>query len=136
MDIYCTNCQGKNEEIGEFYREWTGKGYSNEYMLLNTEHYVARDRDEDSKIVGCIQLTVIPDPFFQRRWGLIENVFVLPEYRKKGIAKKLMRHGETQAQGFGCAFLKLTSRKTEGIALYRSLGYEEGSSFRKELELS
>ena len=48
---------------------------------------------------------------------------------------KLMKFVEEQACIFGCEFIKLTSRKDEGKALYRSLGYMEGSSFRKDLSV-
>jgi len=92
---------------------------------------VAKDNE---KIIGAAQLIVIDDPFWNRRWGLIENVFVKKEYRRQGIGKGLMKQLENQAIALGCKFVKLTTRKKEGIELYRSIGYEEGSSFRKELQ--
>lgn len=132
MEIYYTACID-NKEMGSLYQEWTGRAYSDEYMLWNSSFCVARDKDAGSKVVGCIQLIVISDPFFQRTWGLIENVFVTEKYRRRGIGKGLMKFMETRAQMFGCEFIKLTTRKPSGVEMYRSLGYEEATSFRKQL---
>lgn len=122
-------------EIGELYREWSGKGYSDKLLLWNSYFMGARDRDNGGKLVGCVQSIMIDDPFWGRRWCLVENVFVLPEYRNRGIAKGLMEKVEMFAKVFECQFIKLTSGfgKVEGHALYKSMGYEEGSSFKKAL---
>jgi len=120
-----------HSEAGKLFKEWTKKepDFDN-YILLNSFFFGAY---KDDRIVGVAQLIIIDDPFWNRRWGLIENVFVKKEYRRQGIGKGLMKQLENQAISLGCSFVKLTSRKEEGIELYRSIGYEEGSSFRKEL---
>jgi len=125
--IYCTTWDNI-ADVRELYKEWAGN-----YPLdtwKNSILVVAKDND---KIVGGAQLIVISDPIWARNWGLIENVYVLKEYRSHGAGEKLMKVLESQASFLGCKFIKLTSRKDEGKRLYRSLGYEEGSSFRKEL---
>ena len=119
----------KFEDVAELYKEWTEKELT-ETVQLNAHLVIARDGET---IIGAAQLLVIDDPVWGRRWGLVENVYVKEGYRKKGIGSDLMSAIETQAIGLGCKFIKLTSRKKEGKALYRSLGYEEGSSFRMEL---
>jgi len=116
--------------LGEFYKEWTGKGYDVKFMVGDCHDVIA---EEDGKIVGALQLRIISDPLFNRNWGLIENVYVTPSARRIGIASAIMNYAENQAKVFDCEFIKLTSRKDEGKALYRSLGYVEGSSFRKDL---
>ena len=122
---YCSNIQDLN-----LYKEWTGKDLNHDHILWNSFSIVAKD---NGNIVGAAQLIVIDDPFWDRRWGLVENVFVKKEYRRKGIGSELMKQLENQALAMGCSFVKLTTRKEEGRELYRSLGYEEGSSFRREL---
>ena len=115
----------------KLYKEWTRKELNLDRILWNSYLVVAKDNE---KIIGAAQLIVIDDPFWNRRWGLIENVFVKKENRRQEIGKGLMKQLENQAIALGCKFVKLTTRKKEGIELYRSIGYEEGSSFRKELQ--
>jgi len=116
--------------LGEFYREWTDHGYDASLIQHDCDNVIARI---DSRIVGALQLIVIRDPYFNRKWGLVENVYVTPSARGLGVATQLMQTAEMSASLLGCEFIKLTSRKDDGKALYRSLGYEESSSFRKEL---
>ena len=127
--IYCT-AHDKLDDLAELYKEWTDKDYDSRHTLWNSFFVVARDTDT-KKIVGATQYIVIDDPFWNRRYALVENVFVKLEYRKQGVGKLLMDFTEKQVHSLGCVFLKLTTRKDEGRALYRSLGYEEGSSFYK-----
>jgi len=133
MDIYITTCHN-NYELGEFLKEWTGKPYTADTHIipLNQTYLVARDRDDNNKIVGCACYIMTGDPFFGRSWALIENVYVTPKYRRQKIARDIMRTIEHNVfAGSDCEFLKLTTRKALGKELYRSLGYEEGSSFYK-----
>lgn len=129
MSIYCT-AHDKGGDIAELYKGWTGKSPDQRRVLWNSYFVVAIDTETGLK-VGATQYILLDDPFWGRRFALVENVYVVPEYRKRGVGKMLMQFTETQVRMFGCAFLKLTTRKDEGRALYRSLGYEEGSSFYK-----
>ena len=128
--IYYTSCNDI-QDLNNLYKEWVGKDLSHSHILWNSFFVVAKDND---KIIGAAQLIVIDDPFWDKRWGLIENVFVKKEYRRQGIGMVLMKQSENQAIAIGCSFVKLTTRKKEGKELYRSIGYEEGSSFRKGLQ--
>ncbi len=114
------------EKLGKLYQNWTGKGYGYNFIPWNTHWFVAV---EDGEYIGGTQLIIVDDPLFQRRWGLIENVFVLEKYQKQGIGRKLMDKVFNSAFVFGCEFVKLTTRKGAGKALYRSMNMEEGSSF-------
>ena len=117
-------------ELGEFYKSWTGKSYNEQYDLVNAHCIITRD---DNKIVGALVLVVMSDPFFNRRWGLLEDVYVIPEYRRKGVATRLMGEAESVAKSLGCGFVKLTSYKLEGQALYEALGYDIGKAYGKGL---
>lgn len=118
-------------KIGELLKEWTGKE-PDDRILLNSLFVVAQ---EDGDLIGCTQLIIIDDPFWNRCWGLVENVYVKKGHRGKGIAKELMETVEAQAFMMGCKFIKLTSAldKVAGHALYKTLGYVEGLSFKKKL---
>lgn len=133
MDIYITTCHDDNE-LGEFLKEWTGRPYRFETNVIpvNQTYMVARDRDNSNKIVGCAGYIIMSDQFFGRCWALVENVYVTNDYRKTKIATNLMRIIESIVfNDSTCDFLKLTTRKDVGKEFYRSLGYEEGSSFYK-----
>ena len=133
MDVYITTCHN-DDELGEFLKEWTGKSYQLETRVLpyGQTYLVGRDRDADNKIVGCAGYYLIGDPFWNRSWCLVENVFVTPSYRNQGIAKKIMEEIELLVFNDSlCEFIKLTTRKDLGKKLYRGLGYEEGCSFYK-----
>lgn len=123
------------EKIGELYKGWTGKDIKIISPLINSFFGVAK-LEKTNGIVGAAQLIVIDDPFWNRSWGLVENVYVKEEYRDKGVAKQLMKYIEDLAFCLGCNYIKLTSSfgKIEGHKLYKSLGYIEGSSFKKVCE--
>ncbi len=55
----------------------------------------------------------------------IKRVYVCPEYRRKGVAKKLMETIELHAARSGCHRAVLeTAKATEGaLAFYRAVGY-------------
>lgn len=127
--IYCT-AWDKLEDTAELYEEWVGHKPKFKGTSANSYLVVARD---NNKIVGALQLFVIDDQIWDRKWALVENVKVADKYKRKGVGCMLMKFAEQQASIYDCSFIKLTSRKQEGKALYRALGYEEGSSFRKEL---
>ena len=141
--IYCTTWDWKagitdSQGIVDLYKQWTGEERTPE-NIFNKKTIIAKVANMGGistldRIVGVAELIVIDDWVWHRRWGLVENVYVHKQYRRQGIGSQLMKHVESQAMALGCEFIKLTSRKEEGKALYRSLGYEEGSYFRKELK--
>lgn len=130
--ILITSGEPYLKEIAGLLAEWTGRNKYPHNYVRDSLFIVARDTDRD-KLVGVVELIIIDDPYWIRKWGLVENVYVSENYRRNGIAKDIMHQIEILAMGVGCAFLKLTTRKEEGKALYRSLGYEEGSSFYRDL---
>jgi spore coat polysaccharide biosynthesis protein SpsF len=141
--IYCTSGGNLPIEFVRIYEEWTGRMPEIKTPLVNSFLVIAKVDDEDgkktgdwseyNKIVGAAQYIIIDDPVWRRRWALVENVYVAQNYRRQGVGTKLMKFVEDQAYLFGCDFIKLTSRKEAGKALYRSLDYEEGSSFYKKI---
>ncbi len=122
-------------ECVELYKEWTGQDAKFEGVAVDTHLVVAIDTDTGKK-VGAAQWTVINDQFWNCQWALVENVYVAKVYRQRGVARDLMKFIEDVSPQFGCEFIKLTSGydKIEAHALYRSLGYKEGFSFKKDLK--
>ena len=121
------------KELTSLYNEWSGKGIKQDYMLYNNVIIMAKD---DGVVVGAAFLIIIDDPVWDRKWGLVENIYVKKSYRNNGVAKQLMKYLEVQAEAFGCQFIKLTSGYDKQIAhkLYEALGYKDGKSFKKVLQ--
>ena len=80
----------------------------------------------------CQELFGTCQPFM-----VIEDVVVLNEYRRQGIAKQLLIKIEEEAQKAGCTMILFVSSKHRKGAhkLYESLGYgiDEVNGYRKRL---
>lgn len=83
------------------------------------------------KVVGYAGLLVAADE------GYITNVAVFPEYRRQGVAAKLLKVFCDFAAGRQLAFLTLEVRpsNTAAIALYQSLGFTERGRRRNYYDL-
>jgi ribosomal protein S18 acetylase RimI-like enzyme len=81
--------------------------------------------EEDGKIVGNVSLI----PFIMRnnRYYLIANVAVNPDYRRRGIARKLTLQAVDHARRRSAprAWLHVRENNEAAIHLYRSLGFQE-----------
>jgi len=62
-----------------------------------------------------------------RTWGScceLQQLWVEPDHRRRGIGARLVREFERRAQGRGCRTFYLETFSFQAPALYRSLGYE------------
>ena len=77
--------------------------------------------DENGTVLGYAGLLVMLDE------GYITNVAVFPEYRRLGVAAKIIEVYMNFAAANNLAFLTLEVRPSNGaaIALYRRFGFEE-----------
>ena len=87
-----------------------------------TRLYVAR---ENGCIVGCASLCVYEVP--SSRKGIVEDVVVSKEYRRRHIGKMLLKHIMTVVEALKPIELQLTSRPSRAAAnlLYQSLGFKK-----------
>lgn len=81
--------------------------------------------EEDNRLIG--NLTVIPFAVRKRRYFLIANVAVHPDYRRRGIARRLTEQGLEHARQRGASAVWLHVRQENEAAarLYRSLDFVE-----------
>ena len=91
---------------------------------------VAQDGDTD-KVIGYAGLLVVADE------GYINNVAVFPEYRRQGVAAKLLAVFENFARGNHLAFLTLEVRPSNAaaIALYESFGFRQAGRRKNYYDL-
>ncbi|EJG0781649.1 GNAT family N-acetyltransferase [Vibrio parahaemolyticus] len=82
----------------------------------------------DGYEVGLLSLELGRHPSDQ---GFIYEVYLLPEFRSKGVGEKLMIHAESQARTLGCKSVRLEARAFDNtietqwlISWYRKQGFE------------
>lgn len=80
----------------------------------------------DQEIVGSVMVYYDPDDQRnEEKIGFTEHVFVLPSWRRRGIAKYLLREGlrYLKMRGLAEAELEVVSDNRRALAVYESLGY-------------
>ena len=74
---------------------------------------------EDGRLVGCCSISVTFNTFCYGQCGVFEDFYILPAYRHRGIARRLVRYAFAQSgvvsMTVGCANCDLD--------MYRSLGF-------------
>ena len=97
---------------------------------------IARDPEQDGKILGTLTLVTFPIPTAVRSW--IEDVVVDTEARGKGIGEALTRAGLVKAKELGAKTVDLTSRPAREAAnrLYQRVGFvaRETNVYRYKLD--
>jgi GNAT superfamily N-acetyltransferase len=92
----------------------------------NLRYYVA---EVEGKLTSTCTLAIIPNLTRDARpYGIIENVFTLPELRKRGIATKVLHKALDEAWDANCyKVMLLTGRKDEDILrFYEKAGFIKG----------
>ncbi len=104
------------------------QGYFPEHLNKDLLVFVCRDTD---KIVSCCFLCISEKPsnptFINGKTGTILNVYTKPEYRKKGIAGKLLKMLLSESEKIGLDFVELKATDS-GYNLYKSIGFEDAAS--------
>jgi ribosomal protein S18 acetylase RimI-like enzyme len=79
--------------------------------------------------VGLMLIDWPPHPMHpaQDRRGYVLNLFVEPEHRRKGLARRLMQLAEDELSGRGVSLLVLHATE-KGRPLYSDLGWTAGSA--------
>ena len=129
-----------SEKIGEvfdlyrqFYKKNPDKIISVEYIkqrLTNKESTIFFV-EEDNVCIGIVQLYVTFDSLELSKKIILYDLFVRPEYRKKGIGAMLMDASKDFAENNGISGIELSTAISNGTAqrLYESLGYERDNEF-------
>jgi len=87
-----------------------------------------------NKIIGFISYSIRNVIRYPRPIIEVEELYVLPEYRLKGIGNKLMKHVINICKNKNCHYLFLASDKKRKTAhkFYKALGFDEYAyHFRK-----
>lgn len=76
-------------------------------------------RDEANEAVGCGAVMLMPD------YGELKRMYIRPEHRGRGLAKRLLAFLEKEAIAQGCRAFTLETgiHQSEALALYERAGY-------------
>jgi len=143
------------ELLTEFWKEMTSDPIvSGDFYLCTNENVARRQKyimkvyeedqnqilvaEEDNEIVGYI-VFLKRDEFpleTAYTWASINELYVQPAYRRRGIATKLIKQAFTYLSSIGVTHVRLnvTIENRAAINLYRKIGFKD-LSLRMQLEL-
>lgn len=112
----------------------------NQYLGKQTPLWwvIPSKSSRQQEAVGCIWLGKAIDQVTGLRTTHIFLLYVLPQYRRQGIATALMKQAQSWAieQGDRQISLMVYSSNQQALKLYQSLGYQQQSMLMfKELDL-
>ena len=109
------NKDNVNKEVEKYLHEFMG-----------TDIFTGFVAEKDNKIVGTSAIAfydILPAVhYLNGKLGYISNVFVFPEYRKQGIAKKLFELVVNEGLARNCSKLTLHASK-DGELVYEKFGF-------------
>lgn len=108
-------------------------------QIKGNPNYIVLCAKADGKIVGSVLGIVCCELFGQcKPFMLLEDVAVLNDYRRQGIAKQLLISIEAHAIKKECSMILFVSSesRTDAHKLYESLGYgiDKVNGYRKRLK--
>lgn len=101
--------------------------------LMNDGYYLVYEKDHQIK--GWLGIGEYYDPYAEKMAGTLVELYVLPAFRKEGIARALLMDGlmRLKAYGFHKAYLNVYALNP-AKALYEEFGFSDVSTLmEKEL---
>ena len=82
--------------------------------------------DDDASAVGLLSLRIVPYLSEDAPYAEITELFVVPEHRRRGVARMLIAEAEASARARGCTSIHVNAWRGNAPAhdLYRALGYD------------
>lgn len=104
--------------------------YYNRHMADGTfVSYIAVDGD---KIVGTSGMSFVEKPPYfgcpSGKLGLLSSMYTDNNYRRQGIAKKLLSMVVDEARTYGCGVVQITASDM-GVLLYSDFGFVKNGNF-------
>lgn len=96
-------------------------------ILNNPKEPVFLVLNEHEKPVGFAEFTIrsYVDGCTSKPVGFLDGIYISPEYRRKGLAEKLVRIGERWAAGQGCKEFGSDTEidNVKSIAFHKAIGF-------------
>ncbi len=134
--IFLTDCfdiitQTEKENI-----EQNLKIYFDEHIIKND--FIGIIGEHNGKVVSAAYLIILDYPanpkLINGKAGTLLNVYTYPEYRRKGIAKKLLEEIIKEAKLMGITSIDLNATES-GYNLYKKLGFKDDNDKRMLLKI-
>ena len=91
--------------------------------------WLALDGD---RIVGTSGMSFVEKPPYfgcpNGKIGLLSSMYTDPAYRRRGIARELLRRVTEEARAFGCGAVQITASDM-GVLLYTDFGFRKNPNF-------
>ena len=91
--------------------------------------WLALDGD---RIVGTSGMSIVEKPPYydcpSGKIGLLSSMYTDPAYRRRGIAKELLRLVMKEAEAYGCGVVQITASDM-GVLLYSDYGFVKNGNF-------
>jgi len=87
---------------------------------------------DGKRIVGTSGMSFVEKPPYygcpSGRIGLLSSMFTVPEFRRRGIARKLLSLVVEEAKAYGCGTVQITASDM-GALLYSDFGFVKNGNF-------
>lgn len=87
---------------------------------------------DGARIVGTSGMSFVEKPPYfgcpTGRIGLLSSMYTDPDYRRRGIAKELLRRVTDAARAYGCGVVQITASDM-GVLLYADFGFVKNGNF-------
>lgn len=94
--------------------------------------FVAWLAADDGRIVGTSGMSFMEKPPYYScpsgKIGLLSSMYVIKEYRRKGIAKALLDKVVNEAKDYDCGAIQVKASDA-GVLLYTNYGFRKNSNF-------
>ncbi len=106
------------------------KSYYERHMADDTFiSFLALDGD---RIIGTSGISIVEKPPYfscpSGRIALLSSMYTAPEYRRQGIASRLLSLVADEARKRGCGTIQITASDM-GVKLYTAFGFEKNNNF-------
>ena len=87
---------------------------------------------DEGKIIGTSGMSFVEKPPYfscpNGKIGLLSSMFTEPAYRRKGIARELLKRVVEEARAYGCGAVQITASDM-GVLLYTDFGFVKNGNF-------
>ena len=87
---------------------------------------------DGNAIVGTSGMSFVEKPPYftcpSGKLGLLSSMFTVPNYRRMGIARELLRRVVEEARTYGCGSVHITASDM-GVKLYTAYGFKHNGNF-------